>query len=370
MICRDEANKYKLRLNQLYKEIDSYKASLHSAEKQLDKLKHLNSELNRSLGEERSINMQARNRVHEQVIQMSHKVEELESASIENTNREHYQKPEYSSRVNKTPGTVRSNASGMYSSHSKSDLVNHTPKHRIDSINDELRFENEQLKQQLKNYQNAVNKLQGEKQQMYQSLNQFKLGKLGESSESQNMKSGFATPVTKAPSTSIKKNHTFGSTSEKDKSEAIIEYLRAEIVHLRDKYKKIDIDFANFKTKLKSQKDTTISLAEFMSELLRPAKDLIYQLCSDPHLSESYFYKEDDRFHSIDGKYCLDVIKIFNVSVERIVELRSQVAQKDDTIKELNREKFIYEQQKQYMQQQNLSNNQEIENNFMALDQK
>lgn len=58
-----------------------------------------------------------------------------------------------------------------------------------------------------------------------------------------------------------------------------------------------------YKQHVKSQKVKTDTLNDFMSEILRPAKDLIYQLCSDPHLSESYFYKEDDKFHGIEGKY-------------------------------------------------------------------
>lgn len=317
MILRDEANKYKLRLNQAYKEIDSYKSSLDSYANQCDKLKHLNNELNRTLGDERSLNLRARNRVQEQVMKMSNRVDELEGYSMNiETNRDRSQRHEITPRTDILPGTVRSNASGVI-------IQSNMAKHPIDLVMDELKSENENLKAQIRNYQHQINRIQGEKQQMYQSLNQLKSSNLGVSIDTQNFRTPFKTPMTQPQTSSIKQNHNYNSSSEKEKSEAIIDYLRAEISHLREKYNKLDVDFANYKTQSKAQHTRTLNIHEFMKELMRPAKDLIYQLCSDPHMSESYFYKEDDKYHGLEGKYCLDICKLFKVATERIVELRT-----------------------------------------------
>ena len=129
--------------------------------------------------------------------------------------------------------------------------------------------------------------------------------------------------MTQAQTSSMIQDHNYNSSSEKEKSEAIIDYLRAEISHLREKYNKLDADFANYKTQSKAQQSRILNIADFMEELMRPAKDLIYQLCSDPHMSESYFYKEDDKYRGLEGKYCLDICKLFNVATDRIVELRT-----------------------------------------------
>ena len=105
-----------------------------------------------------------------------------------------------------------------------------------------------------------------------------------------------------------------------------------------------------------------------MATLLKPAKDLIYQLCSDPHLSESYFYTEGEIFEGVDSKYWLDVIKLFDVSTERIVDLRSNLDQKDQIIRELD--KKIIETKLKYDQlsQQDHYKNKEIKTNVEGLD--
>lgn len=111
-----------------------------------------------------------------------------------------------------------------------------------------------------------------------------------------------------------------------------------------------------------------------MAGLLKPAKDLIYQLCSDPHLSESYFYTEDEIFEGIDSKYCLDIVKLFDVATERIVDLRSTLDQKEQIIRELDKKiieiKLKYDQILQQKQKQEQSINKEIEINFEGLDSK
>ena len=245
MICKDEANKFRMHLGQAMKEIDSYKSSIHSYEMQWEKLKHLNNELNNSLSEERNINIKWRSKVKDQMVKISSKVGELEeySANIENTNRDYSKKTEYimqklyglreyifsneapTSRIQKTPGTVRSNISGMYSSFSKNPLEFNGNDENADLITNEIRFKFDELKAKIINYQNAINKLQGEKQQMYQSMNQLKYESLQD----------YSTPISKNPNSSFKsKNNIVTSTKDTEKSEAMVEYLRAEITHLRD----------------------------------------------------------------------------------------------------------------------------------------
>lgn len=135
-------------------------------------------------------------------MKMSNRVDELEGYSIEmESQREQYNRQDFTSRTDKTPGTVRSNTprgSGYVSA-----------KHPIDLVVDELKVENENLKNQVRNYQHQINKIQGEKQQMYQSLSQYKLNTLAESTDSHNLKPQFKTPTTKAPTSSIKANHSY-----------------------------------------------------------------------------------------------------------------------------------------------------------------
>ena len=161
MILRDEANKYKLRLNQAYKEIDSYKSSIDSYANQCNKLKHLNNELNRTLGDERSLNVRTRNRVQEQVMKTSDRVDELEGYSMNlESDRERSQRHEITPRTDIMPGTFRSNTCGVI-------IQSNMAKHPIDFVVGELRLENDNLKAKIRNYQNQINQIQGEKQQMY-----------------------------------------------------------------------------------------------------------------------------------------------------------------------------------------------------------
>jgi DNA repair exonuclease SbcCD ATPase subunit len=183
MILKDDSNKYKLQLNQLYREVESYKASLYSYEKHCEKLKNLNSELNKTLSEEREQNEKGRQKVRVQMSSLNNKVSELEgfSMSVENTNRDFHKKSDYlmqrmldvreyiisgdafSHRSNAAPGTVRSNLSGMFSSVSKNPLEFNNCDENAEEI---TRDKFDDLKRKIFNYQNAINKLQGEKQQV------------------------------------------------------------------------------------------------------------------------------------------------------------------------------------------------------------
>ena len=386
MICRDEANKFKMHLGQAMKEIDTYKSSIHSYELQCEKLKHLNNELNNTLSEERSINMKGRSKVKDQMVKISSKVEELEeySANMENTNRDYSKKADYimqklctlkeyifsnempTSRNNKTPGTVRSNISGMISSCSKNPLEFNWSDDSADFITNEIRLKFDELKTKVFNYQSAINKLQGEKQQMYQSMNQLKYESVQE----------YSTPLSKNQN-SLYKNKSQVATSTKDsenKSEAMIEYLRAEVTHLREKNRSLESEYEMVKWQSEVRQTVSSQITDFMAGLLKPAKDLIYQLCSDPHLSESYFYTEDEIFEGIDSKYCLDIVKLFDVATERIVDLRSTLDQKEQIIRELDKKiieiKLKYDQILQQKQKQEQSMNKEIEINFEGLDTK
>lgn len=294
MILKDEISKFKTHTNQLYKEIDGYKTSLVSYEKHVEKLKKLNDDLNTALSEEREINVRGRDRVHDQMMRMSSKVSELEgySHTIENSTkdttsmakkaeyylgkiaelREYIVGEAFTARSQKAPGTVRSNLSGVFSSCAKNPMEMYTADEGLETTLTDIRAKVDDMKGKIFNYQNAINRLQGEKQQMYQTLNQMKLEK---------SPNGFATPVTRAGYTSVKKSqNTFQSTKDTEKSEAMIEYLRAEISHLRDKNKALDAAFEDYKSKAhKTQVKTSQSqMQNFMNEILRPGKDLIYQL--------------------------------------------------------------------------------------------
>lgn len=219
------------------------------------------------------------------------------------------------------------------------------------------------MKAKIFNYQSAINKLQGEKQQMYQSMNQLKFESVQE----------YSTPVSKNPASSYKnRSQVATSTKDTEKSEAMIEYLRAEISHLRDKNKSLESEFELVKRQSEVRKSAASQLTGFMVNLLKPAKDLIYQLCSDPHLSESYFYTEDEIFEGIDSKYCLDIVKLFDIATERIVDLRSTLDQKEHIIRELDKKiieiKLKYDQVNQQLQMQEQSMNKEIKMNFEELD--
>ena len=142
MIAKDEANKYKLKINQLYNELDSYKSSSSSFQNSNQRLKQLNNELNKALSEERALNERRRDRVQNQVLKMSYKVNELEDASesMEMTKREYNKHNDYlmqrfldlrdyvilsdlhTSRENGTPGTVRNNLSQVFGSVSKNPM--------------------------------------------------------------------------------------------------------------------------------------------------------------------------------------------------------------------------------------------------------
>lgn len=186
MILKDDSNKYKLQLNQLYREVESYKASLYSYEKHCEKLKHLNSELNKTLSEEREQNEKGRQKVKLQMSSLNNKVNELEgfSMSVENTNRDFHKKSDYlmqrmldvreyviagdalTNRTNAAPGTVRSNLSGMFSSVSKNPLEFNNCDENAEEITRDIKTKFDDLKRKIFNYQNAINKLQGEKQQV------------------------------------------------------------------------------------------------------------------------------------------------------------------------------------------------------------
>jgi prefoldin subunit 5 len=182
MILKDEANKYKLQLNQVYRAVESYKASLYSYEKHCEKLKNLNSELNKTLKEEQELNEKGRNKVKQQMGSLNHKVNELEgfSMSVENTNRDFHKKSDYlmqrmmdvreyvtSDRTNGAPGTVRSNLSGMFSSVlSKNPLEFNNCDESAEEVTRDIKAKFDDLKRNVYNYQNAINKLQGEKQQV------------------------------------------------------------------------------------------------------------------------------------------------------------------------------------------------------------
>jgi ribosomal protein S15P/S13E len=140
----------------------------------------------------------------------------------------------------------------------------------------------------------------------------------------------FMTPNTRTGTPSVKKsNFQVIENKQPDKSDAMVEYLRTEITHLREKNKNIQEHFEKYKSQNEDERTCTKPLVELMTEILRPGKDLIYQLCTDPHLSESFFYKEDPKFKGLDSKFCLDVVKIFNLSNERIVDLRTHLEEKE-----------------------------------------
>jgi chromosome segregation ATPase len=383
MVLRDELNKYKLKLSHAYKDIDSYKTSLDSYEKHCNKLKHLNEELNRSLEEERTVNQKGRHKVQDQMMRISHKVNELEGYSngLQSSNRDYHKINDnlmqcllglkeyvipndiHTSRSS-APGSVRSNLSGMFNSCSRNPLEMHSTEDTVQSIIKEVKMKFDEMKGNIFNYQNAINKLQGEKQQMYNSMNQLKFEKSQE----------FSTPVTKAHTSKKTSKKDYSQSKESDKSEAMIEYLRAEISHLRNKNRVLENEFDVLKSKSEHELANNRNLVDFMGEIFRPGKDLIYQLCSDPHVSESYFYKEDPKFHGIESKYCLDVCKIFDIATERIVDLRTVLDQKQQIISELDKKiielRVKFNQQEQINEKQQQSVNRELEMNFEALDQK
>lgn len=185
----------------------------------------------------------------------------------------------------------------------------------------------------------------------------------------------FNTPNTKAATNSMKKS-SLPTTENKqsDKSDAMVEYLRTEITHLREKNKNIQDNFERYKNQNEAVKTCPTPLIDFMAEILRPGKDLIYQLCTDPHLSESFFYKDDPKFEGLDSKFCLDVPKIFDLSNERIVDLRTILEQKEHIINELDRKliefKVKFNQNEQMKKNHELSVNSEIQHNFEGLDKK
>lgn len=234
----------------------------------------------------------------------------------------------------------------------------------VESITKEIKTKFDEMKGKVFNYQNAINKLQGEKQQMYQSMNQLKFDK----------SPAYGTPVTKAHSTSIKQHPLKESSSSKEteKSEAMIDYLRAEVSHLRDKNRSYEAKIEAMQKQTETVKTNNSQLSDFMSEILRSGKDLIYQLCSDPQLSEAFFYKEDSKFHGMESKYWLDVCKIFDLSIERIVDLRTILDQKQQIISELDKKiielRVKFNQQDQLKHQQQQSVNKELEENFENLD--
>lgn len=315
MVFKDELNKYKLKLSQTYRDVEAHKSSLHSYEQHCEKLKYLNEELNKTLAEERSMNQKGRHKVQNQMTKINHKVNELEgySTDLQNSNRDYLQKNDQAmaclndikqhvisgdmqtSRTDRAPGTVRSNLSGMFSSYSKNPLEMQNLEETVESITKEIKTKFDEMKGKVFNYQNAINKLQGEKQQMYQSMNQLKFDK----------SPAYGTPVTKAHSTSIKQHPLKESSSSKEteKSEAMIDYLRAEVSHLRDKNRSYEAKIEAMQKQTETVKTNNSQLSDFMSEILRSGKDLIYQLCSDPQLSEAFFYKEDSKFHGMESKY-------------------------------------------------------------------
>lgn len=240
----------------------------------------------------------------------------------------------------------------------------HSTEDSVQSIVKEIKSKFDEMKGNIFNYQNAINKLQGEKQQMYNSMNQLRLEKSQE----------FSTPVTKTHTSKKTSKKDYSQSKETDKSEAMIEYLRAEISHLRSKNRTLEGEFDMLKSKSEHEQANNKNLVDFMNEISRPGKDLIYQLCSDPHISESYFYKEDSKFHGMESKYCLDVSKIFDLATERIVDLRTILDQKQQIISELDKKiielRVKFNQQEQFKEKQQLSVNRELEMNFESLDHK
>jgi len=187
MVIKDEVNQNKLKINQQFNEIESYKSSIQSLETHCDKLKNLNTELNKTLAEERDMSMRGRDRVHEQMEKMSNRVNELEdvSESIENSKRDFHKKSDYliqrfldlrdyvitsdmhTSRTNNAaPGTVRNNLSQIFSSVSKNPMEINNCEENVEEIMRDIKSRFDNLKYKITNYQTAINKLQGEKQQV------------------------------------------------------------------------------------------------------------------------------------------------------------------------------------------------------------
>ncbi|CAI2384766.1 unnamed protein product [Moneuplotes crassus] len=383
-VIKDEANKYKLRINQMYNELDSYKASLASLESQNKRLKALNDELNKTLADERVSNERGRDRVHDQMSKMSNKVTELEevSESMENSKRDFMKKSDYlmqrlldlrdyvisgdlqTSRGGPAPGTVRSNLSQMFSSVSRNPMELNSNDDSVEEIIRDIKAKLDGYKCKVTNYQTAINRLQAEKQNLYQSVNKLQVDK----------SQGFSTPVTKAANSSVKKSSLEElddkpNQKEGQKTDAMVEYLRTEISHLRKKVSQ------NLLTKEQTSdiEEKAAQFGQFMSEIYRPGKDLIYQLCTDPHLSESFFYKEGAAFKGMDPKFCLDVAKIFDISNEKIVDLRTVLDHKEQVIRELDRKvielRMKFTQQEQAKKEAESTYNLKVKENFQGLDQ-
>ena len=204
------------------------------------------------------------------------------------------------------------------------------------------------------NYQIAINKLSNQKSNIPV-----------EKSES------FNTPITtKATHSSVKKEVGESECKIDEKSETMIEYLRTEIFHLRKIINKNKDE--NLKENSEEKRELSVKFAEFMAEIFRPGKDLIYQLCADPHLSESFFYKEDNKFQGLDPKYCLDVAKIFAISNEKIVDLKTVLDHKEQVIRELDHKvielRTKFSQQEQAKKEAEKEYNTKIQYNFEGLD--
>lgn len=196
---------------------------------------------------------------------------------------------------------------------------------------------------------------------MYQSVNQFQVDK----------SQSFNTPATtKAPHSSgmIEKSENKGKNIEK--SETMIEYLRTEISHLRKKNLENENKFLLEKSEEK--RELSSQFIKFMTEIFRPGKDLIYQLCTDPHLSESFFYKEDSKFKGLDPKYCLDIVKILDISNEKIIDLKTVLDHKEQVIRELDHKvielRMKFSQQEEAKKEAENDYNSKIQYNFKGLD--